>query len=159
MYICICICVCVCVYIYIYSCCCCSVTKSCRLFETPWTTAHQAFLSLTISQSLPKFMDIELVMPSNHLILLSFSSAFNLPRIKVFSSESAVFIRWPKYWSFIFSIIPSNKYSGLISFRIDWFDLFAVQGTLKSLLQHHSLKASVLQHSCLLHGPALTCLT
>ena len=106
------------------------------------------FAVLTISQSLLKLMSIELVMPSNHfilchplLLLLTFSS------IRVFSKESALLIRWPKYWSFSFSISPSNVYSALISFRIDWFDLLVVQGTLKSLLQHHSSKASILQHS------------
>jgi len=106
-------------------------------------------LSFTISRSLLKLMSIELMMPSNHLIpycpLLLLPSIF--PSIKVFSSESALHIRWPNYWSFSFSLSPSNEYSGLISFRIDWFDLFAVQGTLKSLLQHHNLKASILQHS------------
>ena len=115
----------------------------------PWTVAHQASLSLTISQSLPKLMSIESVMLSNHLILchplLLLSSIF--ASIQVFSNESAVHIKWPKYWSFSFSISPSNEYSGLISFKIDWFDLLAVQGTLKSLLQHHSSKASILQHS------------
>ena len=118
-------------------------------FATPWTAAHQVFLSLTISQSLPKFMSIELVMSSNHLILchplLLLPSIF--PSIRVISNESALHIKWPKYWSFSFSISPFNEYSGLISFRIDWFGLLAVQGTLKSLLQHHSLKASILQHS------------
>ena len=113
----------------------------------PWTAAHQSSLSFTISQSLLKFMPIESVMPSNHLILcyplLLLPSVF--PSIRVFSNESALFIRWPKYWSF--SISPLNEYPGLISFRIDWFDLLAVQGTLKSLLQHHSSKASILQHS------------
>ena len=111
-----------------------------------WTAARQASLSLTISWSLPKLMFIESVMPSNHLVLcrpLLLSSIF--PSIRVFSNESALHIRWPKYWSF--SISPFNEYSGLISFRIDWFDLLAVQGTLKSLLQHHSSKASILQHS------------
>ena len=92
-------------------------------------------------------MSIESVMPSNHLILSSSSHALNLPSIRVFSNESAVHIRWPKYWSFSFSISPSNEHPGLISFRMDWLDLLAVQGTLKSLLQHHSLKASVLQRS------------
>ena len=120
-----------------------------QLFMTPWTTAHQASLSITNSWSLPKIMSIESVMPSNHLILyrhlLLLPSIF--PSISVFSKESALCIRWPKYWSFSFSISPSNEYSGLISFRIDWFDLLAVQGTLKSLLQHHSSKASILQHS------------
>ena len=110
-----------------------------RLFATPWTAAHQASLSFTISQSLLKLMSIESVMPSNHLILcrplLLLPSIF--PSIRVFSNESALSIRWPKYWSF--SISPSNKYSGLISFRTDWFDL-AVQGTLRSLLQNHIWK-------------------
>ena len=116
---------------------------------TPWTAAHQASLSFTNSQSLHKLMSIELVMPSNHLILchplLLLPSI--LPSIRVFSNESVLHIRWPKYWSFSFSISPSNEYSGLISFRIDWFDLLAVQGTLKSLLQNHSSKASILWHS------------
>ena len=115
------------------------------LFATPWTTAHQAFLSFIISWSLLKLMSIELVMPSNHLVLccplLLLPSIF--PSIRVFSNELALCIRWPKYWSF--NISPSNEYSGLISFRIDWFYLFAVQGkTLKSLLQYHSSKASIL---------------
>ena len=109
---------------------------------TPWTAAHQASLSFTISWSLPKLMLVESVMPFKHLILccplLLMPSIF--PSISVFSSELALSFRWPKYWSFSFSISPSNKYAGLISFRIDWFDL-AAQGTLKSLLQHHSLKA------------------
>ena len=118
------------------------------LFATPWTTAHQASLSITNAQSLLKFMSIESVMPSNHLIIchpLLLPSIF--PSIRVFSSESVLHIRWPKFWSFRFSISPSNEYSGLISFRKDWLDLLAAQGTLKSLLQHHSSKASVLQHS------------
>ena len=118
-----------------------------QIFVTPWTTACQDSLSVTISQSLHKLMSIESVMPSNHLIiyqpLLLLPSIF--PSIKVFSNESALHIRWPKYWSFNFSISPSSEYSGLISFRIDWFDLLAVQGILKSLLQHHSSKASILQ--------------
>ena len=116
---------------------------------TPWTGAQQAPLSSIISQNLFKFMSIESVMPSNHLILhrplLLLSSVFS--RIRFFYSESALHIRWPKFWSFSFSISPSNEYSGLISFRIDWFDLLAVQETLKSLLQHHNLKASILQWS------------
>ena len=120
-----------------------------RLFVTPWTATHQASLSFTISQSLLKLMSIESVMPSNHLILcrafLLLPSIF--PSIRVFSSESALCIRWPKYWSFRFSISPSNEYLGLISFRMDWLDLLAAQGTLKSLLQHHSSKPSILQHS------------
>ena len=119
------------------------------LFATPWTAAHQASLSITNSRSLFKFMSIESVMLSNHLILccplLLLPSIF--PSIGVFSSESALHIRWPKYWSFSFNISPSNEYSGLISFRIDWLDLLAVQGTLKSPLQHHSSKASIPWHS------------
>ena len=114
------------------------------LFATPWTAAHQASMPFTISWSLLKLMAIELMMPSNHLILLSPSPAFNLSQHQVFSKELALPIRWPEYWSFNFSISPSNEYSGLISCRIDWFDLLAVQGTLKSLLQHHSLKGSIL---------------
>ena len=122
-----------------------------RLFATPWTAAHQASLSITNSRSLLRLMSIEWVMPSNRLILLS--SPFLLPSIflsiRVFSSESVLCIRWPKYWSFSFSISLSNEYSGLISFRMDWLDLLAVQGTLKSLLQHHSSKALILL--CQLH--------
>ena len=119
------------------------------LFVTPWTAAHQASLSFTISWSLLKFMSIESVMPSNHLILcrplLLPPSIF--PSIRVFSNELALCIRWPKYWNFIFSISPSDEYSGLVSSRIDRFDLLAVQGTLKRLLQHHSSKTSILWHS------------
>ena len=119
------------------------------LFATPGTAACQASLSITNSQSLPKLTSIESVMPSNHLIfcipLLLLPSIF--PSIRVFSNESALHIRWPKYWSFSFSISPSNIYPGLISFRMDWLDLLSVQGTLKSLLQHHSSKASILPHS------------
>ena len=112
---------------------------------TPWTAAHQAFLSINNSQSLLKLMSLQFVMPSNHLILTSPSPpAFSLSQHQ---DESVLCIRWPKYWSFSFTISPSNEYSGLISFRIDWFDLLAVQGTLKSLLQNHSSKASILQHS------------
>ena len=114
-------------------------------FEIPWTAACQASLSLTISQSLPKFMSIELVMPSNCLILwhpLLLPSI--IPSIRDVSNESSIHIRWSKYWSFSFSISPSSEYSGLISYGIDWFDLPAGQGTLKSLLQHHSLKKSIL---------------
>ena len=122
-----------------------------QLYATPWTAACQDSLSITKSQSLLKLMSIESLMPSNHLILyhplLLLSSVF--PRIKVFSNESALHIRWPKYCSFSSSISPSNEYSGLISFRMDWLDLLAVQGTLKSLLQHHSSKASILQHLAL----------
>ena len=118
-------------------------------FATPWTVERHTSLSNTNSQSLHKLMSIELVMPSNHLILchplLLLASIF--PSIRVFSNESAVHIKWPEYWSFSFSISPSNKHPGLISFRMDWFDLIAVQGTLKSLLQHHSTKASILQCS------------
>ena len=120
-----------------------------RLFVTPWNEAHQASMSITNSQSLLKLMSIESVMPSNHLVLchslLLLPSV--LPRIRVFSNESLLPIRWPKYWSFSFSISPSNEYSGLISFRIDWLNLLAVQGTLKSLLQHYISKASVLWNS------------
>ena len=118
------------------------------LFATPWTGAWQASLSITNCQSLLKLMSIELVMPSNHFILcrplLLLPSIF--PSIRVFSNESVLCIRWPKYWSFSSNISPSNEYSGLISFRMDWLDLAAVQGTLKSLLQHHSSKASILWH-------------
>ena len=125
------------------------IVQSLSLTATPWTTARQASLSFTISWSALKFMSIELVMPSNHLILyhslLLLPSIF--PSIRVFSSESALHIRWPNCWSFSFSISPSSEYSGLISFRIDWFDPLAHKGTLKSLLQHHSLKASVVWHS------------
>ena len=120
-----------------------------QLFVTPWTAAHQASLCITKSWTLLKLMPIELVMPSNHLILrlplLLLPSIFL--SIRVFSKESVLLIRWPKYWSFSFSIRPSNEHSGLIYFRIDWFDLLVVQGTLKSLLQHHSSKASILWHS------------
>ena len=119
-----------------------------RLFATPWTAAHQTSLSITNSWSLLKLMSVELVMPCNHLIfcypLLLPPSIF--PSISVFSSESVLCIRWPEYWSFSFSISPSNEYSGLITSRMDWFDL-VVQGTLKSLLQHHSSKTSILHHS------------
>ena len=122
-----------------------------RLFVIPWTAVHQASLSITNSWSLLRLMSIESVMPSNHLILgcplLLPPSIF--PSIRVFSNESALRIRWPEYWSFSFSISPSNEYSGLISSRMDRFDLLAVQRTLKSLLQHHSSKASILQLSFL----------
>ena len=120
-----------------------------RVFATPWTAAHQASLSITSSQSLLKLMSIQSVMPSNHLILccpLLLPPSIS-PSIRVFSNESALRIRWPKYWSFSFSISPSKEHPGLISFRMDWLDLLAVQGTLKSLLQHHSSKASTLRHS------------
>ena len=120
-----------------------------RLFATPWTTACQAFLSITNSWSSLKLMSIESVMTSNHLILcyplLLLPSIF--PSFRIFSNESALHIRWPKYWSFSFNISPSNEHPGLISFRMDWLDLLAVQGTLKSFLQHHSSKASILWHS------------
>ena len=116
---------------------------------TPWTAAHQGFLSITNSRSLLKLMSIESVVPSNHLILchplLLPPSIF--PSSRVFSNGSALHIRWPKYWSFSFNISPSNEHSGLISFRMDWLALLAVQGTLKSLLQNHSSKASILQRS------------
>ena len=117
-----------------------------RLFATPWTAAHQASLSITNSKSLLKLMSIELVMPSSHLILCHPLLLLPPipPSIRVFSNESVLCIRWPKYWSFSFSI---NEYWGLITFRIDWFDLLAVQGTLKNLLHHHSSKASILWHS------------
>ena len=122
------------------------------LFATPWTMAHQAFLSITNSRSSPKPMSIESVMPSNYLILccplLLLPSIF--PSIRVFSNELVLHIRWPKCWSFSFSISPSNEYSGLISFKIDWLDLLAVQGPLKSLLQRHSSKASILWRSAFL---------
>ena len=128
-----------------------------QLFVTPRTEASQASLSITNSWSLPKLMSIESVMPSNHLILccLLLLPPSIFPSIRVFSNESALHIRWPKYWSFSFNISPSDEYSGLISFRIDWLDLLAVQGTLKNLLQHHSSKASILWHSAF-YSPALT---
>ena len=119
-----------------------------QLFATQWTAARQASLSITNSQSQLKLMSIESVMPFNHLILccpLLLPSIF--PSIRVFSNESAIRIRWPKYWNFSFTISPSSEHPGLISFRMDWLDLLAVQGTLQSLLQHHSSKASILQHS------------
>ena len=120
-----------------------------RLFVTPWTAARQASLSISNSQSLLKLMSIESVMPSNRLTLCCplhlLSSIF--PSIRVFSKESALRIRWPKYWSFSFSISPSNEHSGLISFRMGWLDLLTVQGTLKNLLQHHSSKASIMNSS------------
>ena len=129
---------------------------------TPWTAAHQASLSFTISQSLLKLMPIESVMPSKNLILcrplLLLPSIF--PSIRVFSNESVLCIRWPKYWSFSFSISPSNEYSGLMSFRIDCLDLLAVQGTLKHLFQNHNSKVSILQHSAFFmrhHGSLIYC--
>ena len=127
-----------------------SATQSCPILCNPWIPAlHQASLSITNSQSLLKLMSIELAMLSNHIILchplLLLPSIF--PSIRVFSNESVLRITWPKYWSFSFSISPPNEYSGLISFWMDWLDLLAAQGTLKSLLQHHSSKASILRHS------------
>ena len=126
-----------------------------RLFAALWTAVHQATLSFTISWSLLKLMSIESVMPSNHLLLCHpillcrplFLLPSIFPSITVFSNESALRIRWPKYWSFSFNISPSNEHPGLFSFRMDWLDLLAVQGTLKSLLQHHSSKASILRCS------------
>ena len=130
------------------ACGCCSVAKLCLTFATQWTASHQVSLSSTVSWSLLKFMSIESVMLSNCLILchplLLLPSIF--PSIMVFSNELALCIRWPKYWSFSFSISPSKEHSGLISFRADWFDLLAIQGTLKSLLQDHCLKVSILWH-------------
>ena len=144
-----------------------------QLFATPWSVGCQASLSITNSWSLLKLMSIESLMPSNHLILcrplLLLPSIF--PSIRVFSNESALRIRWPNYWSFSFNMSPSNEYSGLISFRIEWFDFHAIQGTLKSLLQHHSSQASILlcsaffivelSHPCMTTGKtiALTRLT
>ena len=126
-----------------------SLAQQRRIFATPWTAAHQASLSITNSRTLLKLMSIESVMPSNHLILCH---PFLLlppipPSLRVFSSESPLPIRWPQYWSVSFSISPSNEHPGLISFRMDWLDLLAVQGTLKSLLQHHSSKASIFRCS------------
>ena len=126
-----------------------SVTQLCPTLWAQWTAAHQTSLSITNSRSLLRLMSIESVMPSNHLILCrSFLLPPSIfPSIRVFSSESVLHIRWPKYWSFSFSISPSNEYSALISFRMDWLNFLAVQGTLKSLLQHHSSKTSILQCS------------
>ena len=120
-----------------------------QFFATPWTAARQASLSINTSWSLLNLMGIGSVMPYNHLILCHplLLPLSNFPSIRVFSNESALCIRWPKYWSFSFNISPSNQYSGLISFMMDWLDLLAVQGTLKSLLQHHNSKASILQRS------------
>ena len=143
--------------VYIRDCCCCSSSNHVRLFMTPWTAAHQTSLSFTISWSLPKFMPIESVMPSNHLILcralLLLPSIF--PSIRVFSNELALCITWPKYWSFSFSTSPSNEYSGLISFKIDRFELLAFQETQKSYptTQFKSINSSALS---LLYGPTLT---
>ena len=134
-----------------------SVAQSCPLFATPWAAARQASLSITNCRSLLISMSIESVMPSNHRILcpplLLLPSIF--PNIRVFSNESALRIRWPKYWSFSFSISPSNEHPGRI-FRMDWLDLLVVQGTLKSLLQHHISKASILQRSAFFTSPTLT---
>ena len=118
-----------------------------RLFVTPWIAARQASLSITNSQSLLKLMSIESVMPPNHLCCPFLLPLSILPSIRVFSSGSVLHIRWSKYWRFSFSVSPSNEYSGLISSRMEWLDLLAVQGTLKSLLQHHSSKASILRCS------------
>ena len=117
-----------------------------RLFASPWTAPCQASLSITNSRSLPKLMSIESVMPPNHFILCCplFLLPSIFPNIRVFSYKSALHIRWPKYWNFSFSISPSNGHSGLMSFRMDWLELLAVQGTLKSLVQHHNSKASIL---------------
>ena len=143
--------------------CCCQLLSCVWLFETPWAAAHQASLSFTVSWSLLRLMSIESMMPFNHLILCCplFLPSPVLLSIRVFSNESAPHIKWPKYWSF--SISPSSEYSGLISFSIYWFNLLAVQRNLKSLLQHHSSKASILQHSAFfmvqlshLYGPTLT---
>ena len=129
------------------------------LFATPWTAAHQVSLFFSIFWGLLKLMSIMSMMPSNHLIfchpLLLLPSVF--PSIRVFSNEFALHIRWPKYWSFSFSISPSSEYSGLISFKVDWFDLLAVQGTLKSLLQPHNSKASILWHSAFFFLPLGYC--
>ena len=144
-------CLCVCVYVFVLVTQFSSVQLLClvRLFVTPWTTARQATLSITNSRSSLKLTSIESVMPSSHLILcgpfLYLPSIF--PSIRVFPNESALRIRWPKYWSFSFNISPSNEHPGLIYFRMDWLDFLAVQGTPKSFLQHHSSKASILLHS------------
>ena len=131
-----------------------------RLFVTPWTAAHQASLSITNSRSSPKLMCIESVMPSSHLILCR--PPFLLPpippSIRVFSNESTLCMRWPKYWSFSFTISPSEEHPGSICFRMDWLDLLAVQGTLKSLLQHHSSKASILRRSAFFKFEVILCL-
>jgi len=126
-----------------------SVAQSCPIFETPWITACQASLSITNFRSSPRLTSIESVMPSSHLILWRLLLLLPPipPSIRVFSNESTLRVRWPKYWSFSFSIIPSKEIPGLISFRMDWLDLLAVQGTFKSLLQHHSSKASIFRHS------------
>ena len=142
-----------------YYCCCCSVTQSCPTFQ-PHGAAHQASLSSTVSQSLLKLTSIDSVMPSNRLILcrplLLLPPIF--PSIRVFSNELALRIRWPKYWSVSFSISLPNEYSRLISFRMDWFDHLAVQGTLKSLFQHHNSKASILRRSAFLWSNSHICM-
>ena len=129
-----------------------------RLFATPWIAARQATLSITNSQSLPRLMSIEPMMPFSHLILCHPLLLLPPipPSIRVFSKELVLRIKWPKYWSFSFSISPSNEHLGLISFRMDWLDLLAVQGTSKSLLQHHSSEASILRRSAFFHSPTLT---
>jgi len=135
-----------CLYIFYIWDCCCLVARSCLILWFPWTVAHQAFLSLTISQSLPKYMSIEWHHPTYLILccpLLLLPSI--VPSIRIFSNESTVHIRWPRYWSF--SISPSKEYPELISFKIDWFGLLAFQETLKGLLQHHRWKASIFQHS------------
>ena len=129
-----------------------------QLLETPWIAARQASLSITNSQSLLKLMSIEAVMPSSHLTLCCPLLLLPPipPSIKVFSNESTLRMRWPKYWSFSFTISPSNEHPGLVSVRMDWLDILAVQRILKSLLQHHSSKASIFQHSAFFHSPTLT---
>ena len=141
------------IHICCYCCCCVQSPSHVQLFVTPWTAACQGSMFLTIFWSLPKFMSIELVMPSNHLILPS--PVLNFPSIRIFSKKSALCIRWPKYWSFSFSISPFNEYLGLISYEIDWFDLPDGQETLKRLIQHHSSKVSILQCSAFFFGPTL----
>ena len=147
------VCMYVCVYVFMYVCMyelsSFQSLSHVQLFATPWTSAHQASLSITNSRSPPKPMSIESVMPSNNLILCRPLLLLPPipPSIRVFSNESALLIRWPKYWSFTFSISPSIEHPGLISFRMDWLDLLAVQGTLKCHLPHHSSKASILQRS------------
>ena len=138
--------------------CRCSVPKSCLTLSTSWTAACQAPLSASISWSLLKLMSIEMVMPSSHLILCHPLLLLPPipPSIRVFSSESTLHIRWPKYWSFSFSVSPSSEHPGLVSFRMDWLDLLAVQGTLKSLIQHHSSKASIFPCSDFFRVPTLT---
>ena len=135
--------------VFKHVCCLFSSVQSCLILLTPWTAAFQLPLSITSTKNLFKFMSIESVMPSNHLILCRSLLLLPLifPSIRIFYNQSVLRIRWPKYWSFSFSISPSNEYPGPISFRMDWFDLLVVQGTLKSLLQHHSSKASIIHPS------------